>query len=215
MEHQNGNTWVLLDAMGVIFPVGDDVAELLVPFVFERSGTPAHVVEAHYLEATLGHRTSKSFWEAVGLGSDYPAVEREYLDQNFRLNVGLEETLKRLEASSINMGLVSNDVTEWSRRLRAMYDLDRWLRCVIISGEVGYRKPNPRIYEAFLSSASAAAADCVAVDDRPTNLRTASSLGIGTILFDPSSSFHWPGTRVESFYELPAAVNAVFSRAEG
>jgi enoyl-CoA hydratase/carnithine racemase len=44
---------VVLDAMGVIFEVGDDVAELLIPFIRERCGNVAAVADA-YLTASVG-----------------------------------------------------------------------------------------------------------------------------------------------------------------
>ena len=76
---QAHDKWLLLDAMGVVFRVGDDVADLLVPFVRQRSDVPRRVIEASYVEATLGRMTSEGFWEAVGLASEYPAVEHDYL----------------------------------------------------------------------------------------------------------------------------------------
>ena len=152
---QARDKWLLLDAMGVVFRVGDDVADLLVPFVRERSDVPRRVIEASYVDATLGRMTSEGFWEAVGLASEYPAVEHDYLGRGFELNAGLREAMGALGGLSIRIGLVSNDVSEWSRHLRRMHDLERWLECVVISGDVGYRKPAAETYETFVTRASA------------------------------------------------------------
>ena len=204
---QAHDKWLLLDAMGVVFRVGDDVADLLVPFVRQRSDVPRRVIEASYADATLGRMTSEGFWEAVGLASEYPAIEHDYLGRGFELNAGLQEALGALGGLSIRIGLVSNDVSEWSRHLRRMHDLERWLECVVISGDVGYRKPAAAIYETFVARASARAGDCVAVDDRAANLRAAASIGIRGILFGSGLSSDWAGPRVESFSELAAAVS--------
>lgn len=214
MGAQQSENWVLLDAMGVVFHVGDDVSELLVPFVRERTGVPRRVVEASYLEATLGRSTSKTFWEAVGLAAEYPAVELEYLEQSFQVNDGIEEAMMLLMDASFKVGLVSNDVPEWSRRLRHIHDLDRWLQCVIVSGDAGYRKPDVQIYESFLTRTSARPGDCVAVDDRSTNLRAAASIGIQGILFDSEVPDDWPGLKVDSFRSLPAVVGTALHPAE-
>lgn len=200
--------WVLLDAMGVVFPVGDDVGELLLPFIRRRVDVASDVVEANYLKATLGRTTSREFWVAVGLASAYPAVETEYLESSFQLNHGVAEALQALSDSAVKVGLVSNDVSEWSRHLGRVHGLERWLECTVVSGDVGYRKPSPRIFEHFLQSTSARARDCVAVDDRPANLRAAASLGIAGILFGPERMHEWPGLSVDSFLAIPEAVQA-------
>ncbi len=214
MSSPVGTRWVLLDAMGVVFPVGDDVGELLLPFVRRRVDVTSDVVEANYLKATLGQITSREFWAAVGLASDYPAVETEYLESSFRLSHGLLEALRALSDSAVKVGLVSNDVSEWSRHLRRVHDLERWLECTVVSGDVGYRKPSPRIYEHFLRSTSARGSDCVAVDDRPANLRAAASLGIAGILFGSEHVHEWRGPRVDSFLAIPEAVDAALHSRE-
>ena len=44
-----------LDAMGVIYPVGDDVKDLLYPFILEKRGVfDFAVVEKYYILASLG-----------------------------------------------------------------------------------------------------------------------------------------------------------------
>ena len=46
---------LVLDAMGVIFKSADDVGELLIPFIAEKSGSfDEGVIQAAYLEASLG-----------------------------------------------------------------------------------------------------------------------------------------------------------------
>ena len=47
---------LILDAMGVLYEAGDDVAELLVPFVGRhgRTGLSAEAIDRDYVEASLG-----------------------------------------------------------------------------------------------------------------------------------------------------------------
>jgi len=52
---------------------------------------------------------------------------------------------------------------------------------VVISGEVGVRKPEPRIYELGAEAIGLPAAECVFVDDLPGNLKPARELGMATV----------------------------------
>ena len=59
---------IVLDAMGVVFRAGDDVAELLVPYVAAHGGAAdAARVGAAYLRASRGELTGVEFWRSVGL----------------------------------------------------------------------------------------------------------------------------------------------------
>ena len=70
---------IVFDAMGVIFEEGDDTNNLLIPFIErECAYTDRPTIHHLYMEASLGHISSKEFWEQVG--GDYPAIERRYLD---------------------------------------------------------------------------------------------------------------------------------------
>jgi putative hydrolase of the HAD superfamily len=53
---------------------------------------------------------------------------------------------------------------------------------LVISGEVGIRKPDPAIYELAAERLGLAPADCVFVDDLPGNLKPARALGMATVV---------------------------------
>ncbi len=52
---------------------------------------------------------------------------------------------------------------------------------VVISGNVGIRKPAPEIYEMGARAVHLDPADCVYVDDLPGNLKPARALGMTTV----------------------------------
>ena len=62
---------LILDAMGVLYEAGDDVAELLVPFVGRhgRADLSAEAIDRDYVEASLGQdghgRPSGSAWASI------------------------------------------------------------------------------------------------------------------------------------------------------
>jgi len=54
---------------------------------------------------------------------------------------------------------------------------------MVISGEVGEVKPEPRIYEILLERIGRPAEECLFIDDSLDNIRTAKEFGFQTILF--------------------------------
>lgn len=84
-----------------------------------------------------------------------------------------------LHAGGVPTVLVSNTlgdgVYEWC-------DLDALFDAVVLSGQVGVRKPSREIFRMAVAHAGVDAAECVMVDDLRHNLAGAERLGIGTVL---------------------------------
>mgnify|MGYP001050650284 CR=1 FL=1 len=204
--------WVVFDAMGVIFEVGDDVGELLVPFVLEHNpAASVSTIQTLYHQASSGKIPAKRFWSDLGLGREYPAIEQEYLRTRLRLDPTFVDFARRLHRD-YRLGLLSNDVAEWSAQLRAMRGLDELFDAILISGEAGVRKPCEGIYQMFLSRARTSPEDCALIDDSDQNLDMASRLGFRTIRFSRESG-RGPcrcSKCVASFDELPPTLEDVF-----
>ena len=109
----------MLDAMGVLYRAGDDVAELLVPFVRNhgQAGLSAETIEREYVAASLGQIDTTTFWKGMGVD---PALEDDYL-AGHRLIDGTREALPRLQQRFSRIACLSNDVTDWSAKLRQRY----------------------------------------------------------------------------------------------
>lgn len=173
---------VVLDAMGVIYPVGDDVTGLLYPFIVGRGGTSdLDRIKDIYVDTSLGKLASAEFWKAVGID---PALEDEYLRRH-SLSRGLITFLRLARKRGIELWCLSNDVSAWSRKLRQMHGLDRYISGYLVSGDVGLRKPDPAIFRLLVSRLKRNPSGIVFVDDQIRNLDAASGLGIVTVLFDP------------------------------
>ena len=87
--------------------------------------------------------------------------------------------IRALRRDGLRIGLLSNSVggTGYDRALLAeLFD------AVVISGEVGLRKPDPAIYELAAERLGRAPAACVYVDDIGSNLKPAAALGMATVL---------------------------------
>ncbi len=197
--------YIVFDVMGVVFEKADDTRDLLVPYVRERNEamTQQSIVDL-YIETSLGRIPSRGFWKQCGLGSEYPDVERDYLDSCLKLDPDFTGVAEQL-LKEYSLALLSNDVAEWNRYLRQKYDLNRLFDFTVISGDVGYRKPDPNIYRIMLERAGCAAADCLFIDDMDKNLEAASRLGIVTCRFerqDLGRDFA-PDYHISGFKELP------------
>jgi putative hydrolase of the HAD superfamily len=90
----------------------------------------------------------------------------------------MQGAVARARAAGVRTGLVSNS---WGTRRYDRELLRRLFNGVVISGEVGIRKPTPAIYERGAQAIELAPGDCVFVDDLPFNLAPAAELGMATI----------------------------------
>ncbi|MFB4266273.1 HAD family hydrolase [Nonomuraea sp. GTA35] len=87
------------------------------------------------------------------------------------------DMLRDVRSNGVRTCLLSNS---WSNT----YPRDDWdevFDAVVISGEVGMRKPEPRIFEHALGRIGLAGAECVFIDDIEANIDAARALGIAGI----------------------------------
>ena len=175
--------WVILDAMGVIYEVADDVSDSLVPFLRSKNyNKPVRFIFKEYIRASLGQVTSLEFWTALGYNKEYPEIEKEFLDNWYTMDPEFLDVAKKL-IGKYKIGMLSNDIKDWSNFLRGKFEINRFFDVNVISGEVGYRKPDPKIYEILLRDIDSPADNCVFIDDKLENLQVASELGVNTIRF--------------------------------
>jgi HAD superfamily hydrolase (TIGR01549 family) len=172
-----------LDAMGVIYAEADDGLNLLYPFIVEKGGTAdIQKIVRLYQDASIGSISSHEFWRSVGID---PALEDEYLERHC-LTEGLTEFLAAMKSQGIRLWCLSNDVSEWSRKLRKKFELEKYFVDFVISGDAGACKPNSAIYLQLLEKSGSAPSEVIFVDDRLRNIEAAHSLGIRGILFNPA-----------------------------
>ena len=204
--------WLVFDVMGVIFTVGDDTNELLVPYVqkFAPSLTSDEINQA-YLEASLGKVASCGFWKTLGLGEHYPQIEQDYLESQLTLDADFPAVAQKLQ-KDYHLALLSNDVSEWSAYLRKKYDLNQYFEEIVISGDVGLRKPDRAIYELLLRRLQCRPENSVFIDDRQKNLIPAMRAGMRTIQFKRGcdGSEMCGSFEVKSFKQLPGLVAHLF-----
>jgi putative hydrolase of the HAD superfamily len=88
------------------------------------------------------------------------------------------EAVRRARRAGIRTGLISNS---WGTRRYDRAGLAELFDGVVISGDVGIRKPAREIYELGAEEIGLAPSACVFVDDLPFNLVPATELGMATV----------------------------------
>jgi putative hydrolase of the HAD superfamily len=141
---------------------GDPAArELLIGFEEGR-------VEEAVFEAQLGG--------VLGIATPSGLIDRLFAGTT--LEESMVDAVRAARAAGIATGLISNSwgTTRYPREL-----LGELFDGVVISGEVGIRKPAPRIYELGARAIARDPGECVFVDDLPFNLPPATELGMATV----------------------------------
>lgn len=142
----------------------------------------------HQLSAALAREGSTV--EAQGLVSRMFADLAIYEDS-------MTSLVTRAHAAGIRTGLLSNS---WGNE----YDRSDWhemFDAVVISGEVGMRKPEPEIFELALDRVGLPAGECVFIDDMAHNVVAAERAGLAGIVhrtFDETAGeleAQFPGAR--------------------
>lgn len=177
----------------LIFDVGGVLAENLDGFwsgMAQASGIARTDLRARYkaeIGAALwrGSVTEDDFW--LWLVEACPAVQAS------EARALLKKVLLPLPALGLLKGwseyadihILSNHVAGWI--LPLFTGIEDCLSSIVVSSEVGYEKPDPRLFE--WAATKLKSSDICFVDDKASNLEVARRLGWDTVLADPEG--HW------------------------
>ena len=102
----------------------------------------------------------------------------ERLFGRMRADHEMQDAVIAFKAAGVRTGLLSNSWgadTYDRRRFEQLFDV------LVISGEEGFRKPSPEIYETAVERMGLPAEELVFVDDLRGNLKPARALGMATV----------------------------------
>jgi epoxide hydrolase-like predicted phosphatase len=88
------------------------------------------------------------------------------------------DAVRTARAAGVRTGLVSNS---WGTRRYPQELLRELFDGIVISGEVGMRKPSPEMYTLGAERIGVPPQECVFVDDLPFNLEPAQELGMAVV----------------------------------
>ena len=91
--------------------------------------------------------------------------------------------LAELRTTGVRLLALSNWSAETFPLVRPRYPFLEWFEGIVVSGELGIAKPDPRIFRYLLEHHELAAATTVFIDDSEANVRAAAALGLNAIRF--------------------------------
>lgn len=147
----------------------------------------------------------------VGLAHDADGIADETHEQyrrahHWALYDDVLPCLKELKARGLWLGIISN----WDAELEALIrelGLLPYFDVVVSSAAMGYRKPNPIIFESALEQMGVKAVEAVHVGDLPEADGAASAVGIMPVIIDRHGVHADCGFKtLSSLLDLPSAV---------
>jgi epoxide hydrolase-like predicted phosphatase len=149
------------DALIGIFRANSDAREVL--FAFEEGRIEEIEFELR-LASLLGVAAAEGLIDRLFSGS--------------QLEHAMVEAVRGARVAGVRTGLVSNS---WGTARYPDTLLAELFDGIVLSGDVGIRKPAPRIYELGAEAIGLPPRRCVFVDDLPFNLPPAQQLGMATV----------------------------------
>lgn len=143
----------------------------------------------HWNLLTLGKITEDEYWDNF-LQASKINVDKNYLKDKVRSSLhplGHSARIVKLLKNRYKLGILSNHAKEWSEYMKQKFDLFKSFDQIIFSCDVGYRKPDPKIYEIALEKLRCDPGECIFIDDKKRNTDAAEKLGIKGIVFEESS----------------------------
>ncbi len=137
-------------------------------------------------------------------------LDHEALVNSVRIEPQTMDTLEKLKADGLKLGLVSNvsQLPELLHRDIKTFGIARFLDGVAFSSEIGVRKPRPQIFEHVLDQVGAKPTDAIFVGDRLVDdIAGAQAVGMRAVLTrqyrqeEPDSIA--PDAVIEHITELP------------
>lgn len=105
----------------------------------------------------------------------------DHCDEMLRASAQNTALVKKLHAAGIGVYYLSNTNPEAFAYMTAQHAFFDHMDGGIASFKEGVAKPDPQIFQRFLTRYGKNAADCVFVDDSPANTESAANLGFHTV----------------------------------
>lgn len=137
-------------------------------------------------EATTGLVTADKIWQNVGekfslQNKDLEKLRNDFFDGD-RLNTDFYKFVLSIR-KDYKIALFTNAWDDARETNIQRFHLDKICDNMIISAEVGMRKPHKKFFLMGLNVMNASASESVFVDDRAENIRAGREMGFQTVLF--------------------------------
>ncbi len=145
---------------------------------------PWHQVERGEISLENARADILALGKEQGLNVDIWEVFMAMAENGGGLRHELVDYVRKIRASGLATGIITNNVVEFRDHWRGMLPVDELFDFVVDSSEVGMRKPNPAIFEKALEMGGLRPEQALFLDDFEGNVIAASALNIQSILVD-------------------------------
>jgi len=142
---------------------------------------------------------------AAAMARDYGALR----DETLRPFPGAVEALAEFRRRGIRLAMITNGAGSYQRRKIARFELAPHFEAILVEGEVGYGKPDPRVFRRALGLLDVKPSDAWMVgDDLARDVAGAKSVGVRAVWVDargrglPADAAARPDRVVRSLAEL-------------
>jgi putative hydrolase of the HAD superfamily len=129
-------------------------------------------------EGDFSHAFARRLTEQTGVEINHEGLVGRMF-AGMELETPMLTAVEVARRAGLKTGLLSNS---WGTELYSRDALEGLFDAVVISGEVGMRKPDPEIFALAVERLGVSAAGCVFVDDHPGHLTAAAEAGMTTVL---------------------------------
>lgn len=202
---------IIFDLGGVI---STDLSEALLEMVaaYRSDASPSaerllSLWRPLYLEASLGRMQPQELWRRLRRDVDLGALPAGQEDQAFLSRIGLREAgmaqvLAQLREGYV-LGLLSNHVGRWARALLERFALLPLFDALVISSEIGARKPDLVGYERVCELLGVAPQRAIYVGDEEEDLIACQAVGMLPIFVPGEDTSSAVGLQLEKVSDLP------------
>lgn len=166
---------VVFDCFGVLYT---DAKRL-----FFEGLSPEKVTELRDIFRQIDHGflDKETAVEAVmSISNRTPEEFDDLIRSGYQLNADLVAKIHELRPR-YKVGLLSNIGRGWIDDFFDKHQIGELFDAVVLSGEEGVTKPDPRIYQAMVERLGVTAAGCIMIDDVDGNCRGAEAAGLKAI----------------------------------
>lgn len=170
---------------GTLYPIAEHLSG-----IYNKQYEKIHaIIKENWIKARINEISCDVFWNNISsfLSSDKDELKQiwfdfEKMDNKDITNQDVLEIAKKLK-EDYTTAIISNHIEDWFNYLRKEYRLDEIFEKIITSFDTGFAKPQKEIFLKALDILKIKPDDCIFIDDKEKNTKTAQDIGFKTILF--------------------------------
>ena len=185
----------------IVFDYGNVLLEWNPRYVYQRyfpddpEGMEDFLKEINFMDWNVHQDKGRSFAEGVAeLSKQFPqhahliqAYHEHWVDSIGEAYWGTVEIIRQLKQKGYSIYGLSNWSAETFPYAREKFNFFELFDDMVISGAVGFAKPEPEIFHILLAKIDRPAQECLFIDDSLPNIHQANTMGFQTIHFISSS----------------------------